>query len=181
MQPLAYVDDPCLKTAIMSIPNRSKMGWTRRLPEMTLRDDINVVFTRAMPTSLLRRSCTESSIGGRSGGVLPVGFWNLHRKYAQTDQQGERSVLLCGWTAWRHFRVHASRRRSQKKKMQGGAYQRAVLLKSLPERAHPRPCNQKMHPKKFFLNAEFFMLLGCPKPKRKLTPTFLVGDEKSQR
>lgn len=62
MQPLAYVDDPCLKTAIMSIPNRSKMGWTRRLPEMTLRDDINVVFTRAMPTSLLRRSCTASSI-----------------------------------------------------------------------------------------------------------------------
>ena len=68
---------------------------------------ISMLCSRAMPTSLLRRSCTESSIGGRSGGVLPVGFWNLHRKYAQTDQQGERSVHLCGWTAWRHFRVHA--------------------------------------------------------------------------
>lgn len=47
-----------------------------------------------------------------------------------------------------------------RKKDAGRAYQRAVLLKSLPERAHPQPCNLKMHPKKFFLNAEFFMILG---------------------
>ena len=58
----------------------------RRLPEMTLRDDINVVFKgHAHELVVGKRSCMASTIGGRSGSVLPLGFGN-----ALTDQQGER-------------------------------------------------------------------------------------------
>lgn len=81
---------------------------------------------------------------------------NMHRLTNKASDQNSFVVGQHGDT-FECMRESASK---SEKKMQGGAYQRAVLLKSPPERAHPRPCNQKMHPKKFFLNVEFFMLLG---------------------
>ena len=128
------------------------MGWTMLFPEMTLRGDINVVF----------KGHAHELVEEELYSVPPLAVdLVVYCRLGFGQNTFSRAINAPLWLD-RRATLSSARESASKseKKMQGGAYQRAVLLKSLPERAHPQPCNQKMHPKKFFLNAEFFMLLG---------------------